>query len=82
MIPYRLDINMASLKASSQCNIERSTGTTNLEPLDEDLGTIAVKFTPEELRELNAAAAKIVVHGERPRKELLVMSGREAPPKT
>jgi hypothetical protein len=33
----------------------------------------------EELRELNAAASRIVVHGERLRKELLVMSGREAP---
>jgi aryl-alcohol dehydrogenase-like predicted oxidoreductase len=56
-------------------------GTTNLQHLDEDLGAMAVSFTPEELRELNAAASKIVVHGERLRKELLVMSGREAPPK-
>lgn len=56
-------------------------GTTNLQHFDEDLGAVAVKFTPEELRELNAAASRIVVHGERLRKELLVMSGREAPPK-
>lgn len=54
-------------------------GTTSLQHLDEDLGALAIKFTPEEFRELNAAAAKIVVRGERLRKELLVMSGREAP---
>jgi aryl-alcohol dehydrogenase-like predicted oxidoreductase len=54
-------------------------GTTNLQHLDEDLGAMAVKFTPEELREFNAATSKIEVHGERLRKELLVMSGREAP---
>ncbi|MEN6438979.1 MAG: aldo/keto reductase [Syntrophobacter sp.] len=56
-------------------------GTTNLQHLDEDLGAIAVKFSPEELSEINAAVSKIVVHGERLRKELLVMSGREAPSK-
>ncbi len=54
-------------------------GTTSLRHLDEDLGAMAVKFAPEELREFNAAASKIVVHGERLRKELLVMSGVEAP---
>jgi aryl-alcohol dehydrogenase-like predicted oxidoreductase len=57
------------------------TGTTNLQHLDEDLGALSVKFTPGELREFNAASAKIVVHGERLRKGLLEMSGREAPPK-
>jgi len=56
-------------------------GTTNLHHLDEDLGALAVKFSPEELRELNADASSIVVHGERLRKGLLEMSGREAPPK-
>lgn len=54
-------------------------GTTNLQHLDENLGAMAVKFTPEELRGLNAAAAKIVVQGERLRKGLLEMSGRDAP---
>jgi aryl-alcohol dehydrogenase-like predicted oxidoreductase len=54
-------------------------GTTNLQHLDEDLGAMAVKFIPEELREFNVATSKIEVHGERLRKELLVMSGREAP---
>lgn len=54
-------------------------GTTNLQHLDEDLGAMAVKFTPEELRELNAAASRIVVKEDRLRKGLLEMSGREAP---
>jgi aryl-alcohol dehydrogenase-like predicted oxidoreductase len=56
-------------------------GTTNLQHLDEDLGTLAVAFSAEELQELNAVASKIVVRGERLRKELLVMSGVEAPAK-
>jgi aryl-alcohol dehydrogenase-like predicted oxidoreductase len=56
-------------------------GTTNPRHLDENLGAISVKFTAEELRELNSATSKIVVQGERLRKELLVMSGREAPRK-
>ncbi|HET8563036.1 MAG TPA: aldo/keto reductase, partial [Candidatus Binatia bacterium] len=57
-------------------------GTTNLKHLDEDLGAMAIKFTPEELRKLNASASRIVIHGERLRKGLLEMSGREAPLKS
>lgn len=56
-------------------------GTTNLQHLDENLGALSVKFTPGELREFNSAASKIVVNGERLRKGLLEMSGREAPAK-
>jgi aryl-alcohol dehydrogenase-like predicted oxidoreductase len=56
-------------------------GTTNLQHLDENLGALSVKFTPGELREFNSAASKIVVNGERLRKGLLEMSGREAPDK-
>lgn len=56
-------------------------GTTSIPHLDENLGALAVHFTPDELREFNAALAKIEIHGERLRKELLVLSGREAPPK-
>ncbi|GFO67783.1 aldehyde oxidase [Geomonas limicola] len=54
-------------------------GTTSLRHLDEDLGALAVNFTPTELGELNNAASRIVVHGERLRKGLLEMSGQEAP---
>ncbi|WP_153111024.1 aldo/keto reductase [Propionivibrio limicola] len=56
-------------------------GTTSIQHLDEDIGALTVEFTPDELREFNASLAKIEIHGERLRKELLVMSGREAPPK-
>ncbi|MFL9826256.1 aldo/keto reductase [Rhodoplanes sp. SY1] len=56
-------------------------GTTDLRHLDEDLGAIDVVFTAQELQELNAAVSKVVIHGERLRKELLVLSQLEAPPK-
>ncbi|MRD72952.1 aldo/keto reductase [Rhodocyclus tenuis] len=56
-------------------------GTTNPAHLDEDLGALSVHFTPTELHEFNTAFASITVHGERLRKELLVMSGQEAPTK-
>ncbi len=46
-----------------------------------DLGALTVEFTPDELREFNASLAKIEIHGERLRKELLWMSGQEAPVK-
>lgn len=56
-------------------------GTTNPAHLDEDLGALSVSFTPTELREFNTAFASIAVHGERLRKELMAMSGQEAPNK-
>lgn len=54
-------------------------GTTNLQHLDENLGALAVKFSAGELSELNVAASKIVIQGNRLRKGLLEMSGQEAP---
>jgi aryl-alcohol dehydrogenase-like predicted oxidoreductase len=54
-------------------------GTTNPSHLDEDLGALAVRFTPDELRQFNQDFAAIQIHGERLRPELLVMSGQEAP---
>lgn len=56
-------------------------GTTNLQHLDENLGALTIRFTPAELSELNSAASKIVVQGQRLRKGLLEMSGQEAPMK-
>lgn len=56
-------------------------GTTQLPHLEEDLGALDVAFSADELSELNAAARQITIHGDRLRPELLVMSGREAPPK-
>lgn len=54
-------------------------GTTNPRHLDENLGAIAVKFTAEELRELNAAASRIVVQGARLPQPSLELTRREAP---
>jgi aryl-alcohol dehydrogenase-like predicted oxidoreductase len=54
-------------------------GTTTPRHLDENLGAIAVKFTAEELRELNAAASRIVVQGARLPQPSLELSRREAP---
>ncbi|MBI5792388.1 MAG: aldo/keto reductase [Rhodocyclales bacterium] len=57
-------------------------GTTNPTHLEENLGALAITFAPAELAEFNAAVSTITIQGERLRKELLVMSGREAPLKT
>jgi aryl-alcohol dehydrogenase-like predicted oxidoreductase len=54
-------------------------GTTKLPHLDENLGAIAVKFSAEELRELNAAASKITVQGARLPQPSLELTRREAP---
>ena len=40
-------------------------GTTKLSRLDENIGAAEVQLTSEDLREINLAAAKITVHGER-----------------
>lgn len=40
-------------------------GTARLERLEENIGAAAVELTPEDLRELDKATAKIPVHGER-----------------
>lgn len=56
-------------------------GTTQLSHLDEDLGALDVTFSAGEFAELNASAGRIIIHGERLRPELLVMSGREARPR-
>ncbi len=40
-------------------------GTRKLERLDENLGAIAVKLTPDDLKEIEAASSKITAHGAR-----------------
>jgi aryl-alcohol dehydrogenase-like predicted oxidoreductase len=40
-------------------------GTTKLHRLEENLGAVNVELTPEDLREIDAAAARITVHGHR-----------------
>lgn len=56
-------------------------GTADLRHHDEDRGDFSVRFTPAELTETHEAIWRIEIRGERPRKELRVMSGRGAPPK-
>jgi aryl-alcohol dehydrogenase-like predicted oxidoreductase len=56
-------------------------GTTNAAHLEENLGAIALRFTPGELRELDVQAARVPIHGERLRPEQMAQAGREAPRK-
>jgi aryl-alcohol dehydrogenase-like predicted oxidoreductase len=50
-------------------------GTTRLTRLEENLGAAAVELTPEDLREIERAAAKITVQGERYPEELEKLTG-------
>lgn len=56
-------------------------GTTKMPHLVDNLGAEAVRFTPEEVRELNAAVARIPIHGARLPAGVLALSGVEAPAK-
>ncbi len=51
-------------------------GTTKLHRLDENLGTLSVDLTPEDLREIDSAAAEITVQGARYPEKLEQMTGR------
>jgi len=51
-------------------------GTTKLHRLEENIGAVDVKFSPEDLRELETAASKIAVQGARYPEELQKMVGR------
>jgi aryl-alcohol dehydrogenase-like predicted oxidoreductase len=50
-------------------------GTTKLSRLDENIGSLAVKLTPDDLREIDAAASKITVEGDRYPEHLQRMTG-------
>jgi len=56
-------------------------GTTQMAHMLENTGADAVRFTPPELSELNAAVSGLKVQGARLPDPVLVMSGVEAPPK-
>ncbi len=56
-------------------------GTTRMPHLLDNLGADAVRLTPAEIRELNAAVARTRVHGARLPAGVLRLSGVEAPPK-
>jgi aryl-alcohol dehydrogenase-like predicted oxidoreductase len=51
-------------------------GTTKLHRLDENLGAVAVELTPDDLRDIESAAAKITVHGARYPEKLEQLTGR------
>jgi aryl-alcohol dehydrogenase-like predicted oxidoreductase len=51
-------------------------GTTKLHRLDENLGALSVELTPDDLREIETAAAKIKVQGDRYPEHLERMTGR------
>ena len=51
-------------------------GTTKLHRLEENIGALAVDLTPEDLREIDAAASKITVQGARYPEKLERMTGR------
>jgi len=50
-------------------------GTTKLSRLDENIGSLEIKLTAEDLREINAAAEKITVEGDRYPENLQKMTG-------
>jgi aryl-alcohol dehydrogenase-like predicted oxidoreductase len=51
-------------------------GTTKLSRLEENIGSVTVELTPDDLREIDSAASKITVQGERYPEELNRMTGR------
>jgi aryl-alcohol dehydrogenase-like predicted oxidoreductase len=51
-------------------------GTTKLGRLDENLGAVSVELTPDDLRDIDAAASKITVQGARYPERLEQMTGR------
>ena len=51
-------------------------GTTKLSRLDENLGAASLELTPEDLRDIDRAAAQITVQGDRYPEHLARMTGR------
>jgi aryl-alcohol dehydrogenase-like predicted oxidoreductase len=51
-------------------------GTTKLHRLDENIGAVSVELTPDDLRNIDVAAAKITAQGARYPERLEQMSGR------
>jgi aryl-alcohol dehydrogenase-like predicted oxidoreductase len=51
-------------------------GTTKLERVEENIGATAIELTPDDLREIESATARIPVHGDRYPEELERMTNR------
>ncbi|WP_052025503.1 aldo/keto reductase [Novosphingobium sp. AP12] len=56
-------------------------GTTQMAHMTENAGAMAIRFTPAEVQELNAAVAAIVIQGDRLLPAAQAFSGVEAPPR-
>jgi aryl-alcohol dehydrogenase-like predicted oxidoreductase len=54
-------------------------GTTKLSHLNDNVGAVTVELTPDDLRDINAAASKIAVQGDRLPKPSMELTRREAP---
>jgi aryl-alcohol dehydrogenase-like predicted oxidoreductase len=50
-------------------------GTTKISRLEENIGAVSIQLTPENLREIDAAASKIKVEGDRYPERLEKMTG-------
>jgi aryl-alcohol dehydrogenase-like predicted oxidoreductase len=50
-------------------------GTTKLHRMDENIGAVSIQLTPEDLREIESAASKITVEGDRYPERLEKMTG-------
>jgi aryl-alcohol dehydrogenase-like predicted oxidoreductase len=50
-------------------------GTTKLHRLEENIGAVDIELTPEDLRDIDAAASKIAVQGDRYPEKLMKMTG-------
>lgn len=82
--PEALRSGVNAATACGHDGLARSTSipaTSRLPHRIGDLGGDAVRFTPEELRDLNAALGRIPVHGARMGQSILSLSNVEAPPK-
>jgi aryl-alcohol dehydrogenase-like predicted oxidoreductase len=55
-------------------------GTTKVHRLDENLGAADVELSQADLRDIDKAAARIPIEGERYAPSQLAMVGRDAPP--
>ncbi len=51
-------------------------GTTKLHRLEENIGAVAVELTPDDLREIDSAASRIIVQGARYPEKLEQLTGR------
>jgi aryl-alcohol dehydrogenase-like predicted oxidoreductase len=51
-------------------------GTTKLHRLEENIGAATIELTPDDLREIESAVSKVMVHGARYPERLEQMTGR------